>query len=142
MGAPRVVQSYFRVSDRDLIHDYNIMRRGVFTFLARGRSLGYSRICSLSSTSICIPRGDHDAHQDKQSLSSSSSVLKKMYLHWMTSMPLWCFMVWWASSRALDPTHVVHHIAYGIWVSACRFALPQRKAVDYRSVTSSFNGVK
>eukprot|EP00972_Heterocapsa_arctica_P002788 410923-Heterocapsa_arctica.AAC.1 len=41
MGAPRAVQSFFRVSDRDLTHDYSVMRQGVFTFLARGRAFGH-----------------------------------------------------------------------------------------------------
>eukprot|EP00972_Heterocapsa_arctica_P081012 11938054-Heterocapsa_arctica.AAC.1 len=37
MGAPRAVQSYFRVSDRDLTHNYSVMRQGVFTSRKRTR---------------------------------------------------------------------------------------------------------
>eukprot|EP00972_Heterocapsa_arctica_P071522 10566646-Heterocapsa_arctica.AAC.1 len=41
MGASRAVQSYFRVSDRDLTHHFGTMRQGVFTLLARGRAFGH-----------------------------------------------------------------------------------------------------
>eukprot|EP00972_Heterocapsa_arctica_P061256 9031914-Heterocapsa_arctica.AAC.1 len=63
MGAPRAVQSYFRVSDRDLTHKYSVMRQGVFTFLARGRALGHEgqlqgaplELDALSSTPFRSP---------------------------------------------------------------------------------------
>jgi hypothetical protein len=40
MGAPKVVQNYFKMSDRDLTTNYGLMRSGIFTFLTRGRAFG------------------------------------------------------------------------------------------------------